>query len=242
MVSPNKIEVKPSAEKEVVPQKPDEINTVKPTEENKITTPAEKPVVPQKQKDETSVHPIIDNNAKPSIEVITPVQPVSKNVVGPVIQIISIKDSVEARGTQARISKAIGRAVTIVNENGINKLLISGLTGKDESDVLIDKLAQAGFPEAQLSPENYYTNDNSFDDKYYTAVIQVGAFIGQENASDAEQALHKITDLPTEVIFEGGYYKVRISGFPSRVHAIAFLPKLYSKGFSEAYVVRVKRQ
>jgi len=188
------------------------------------------------------VQPIIGNKVEPSKVVITHGTATSTESTVPVIQILTIKDSIEALDTRERISKAIGRTVTIVTENGTNKLLISALSGKEESDILIDKLAQAGFPEAYLNPENYYTDDNQFDDKKYSAVIQVGAFIGQENADDAKRKLRKTTDLPIDVVFEGEYYKVRISGFPGRVEAIAFLPKLISKGFAEAYVVRVKRK
>ncbi len=234
--------VTPSVVKPVVPQKAKDEVQVKPVEISRVTPPVEKPVVLKRQEEDTTVKPIVDTKIETAKEVIIPSPAASNEVQGPVIQIMAIKDSTEARDTQERISRAIGRSVTIVNENGINNLLITGLTGKEESDVLIDKLAQAGFPEVSLNPENYYTNDNSFDDNKYSAVIQVGAFIGQENANDAEKKLRKITDLPITVVFEGDYYKVRISGFSGRVEAIAFLPKLISKGFSEAYVVRVKRQ
>jgi len=232
----------PSAEKPVVPQKATTDVIVKPVEVNKETPSAEKPIVLKRQEEVFVAQPIIVNKVEPAKALITPGAAASNKAQGPVIQIMAIKDSIEAQDTRDRISKAIGRTVVIVTENGTNKLLISALSGKEESDILIDKLAQAGFPEAYLNPENYYTNDNSFDDKKYSAVIQVGAFIGQENADDAKRKLRKTTDLPIDVIFEGEYYKVRISGFPGRVEAIAFLPKLISKGFAEAYVVRVKRK
>lgn len=232
----------PAIEKPEVPQKANDEVQVKPDEISKETPPVEKPVVLKRQEEKPTVKPIIETKTESVKEVTTPGKVASSEAQGPVIQVIAIKDSSEARDTQERISKAIGRSVTIVQENGINKLLITGLAGKEESDILIDKLAQAGFPEAYLNPENYYTNDISFDDNAYSAVIQVGAFIGQENANDAERKLRKITDLPIAVIYEGDYYKVRISGFPGRVQAIAFLPKLISKGFTEAYVVRVKRK
>ncbi len=236
------IKVIPSAEKPVVPQKTTANVAVKPVEVKKETAPAEKPVILKRQEEVIVAQPIVSNKVEPAKVVVPPGTASLSEANGPVIQIMAIKDSVEAQDTRARISKAIGRTVTIVTENGTNKLLISALSGKEESDILIDKLAQAGFPEAYLNPENYYTNDNSFDDKKYSAVIQVGAFIGQENADDAKRKLRKTTDLPIEVVFEGEYYKVRISGFPGRVEAIAFLPKIISKGFAEAYVVRVKRK
>jgi len=236
------VKVTPSAEKAVVPQKATTDAIVKPVEVNKETTPLEKPVILKRQEEVFVAQPIIQNKVEPAKVVNTPATAVSNKAHGPVIQIMAIKDSIEAQDTRDRISKAIGRTVVIVTENGTNKLLISALSGKEESDILIDKLAQAGFPEAYLNPENYYTEDNQFDDKKYSAVIQVGAFIGQENADDAKRKLRKTTDLPIDVIFEGEYYKVRISGFPGRVEAIEFLPKLISKGFAEAYVVRVKRK
>jgi hypothetical protein len=77
--------------------------------------------------------------------------------------------------------------------------------------------------------------------KPYTMVIQVGAFIWLNNAIRAEKKLLKNTDHPINVIFEDGYYKVQISEFKGLIQALGFLPKLFNLGFSEAYVVRVKR-
>ena len=174
-------------------------------------------------------------------EVITPKPIISDSTHIPVIQIYALKDSSEAILTQKRISKAIGRTVAIESEGGFYKLRITGLSGKEEADILIDKLAQAGYPDAYIqNPDNFIINDNLIDEKNYSAAIQVGAFVSQENAQDVEQKLHKITDLPIFVIYENGYYKVRITGFSGRIEAIAFLPKLFKKGFSEAYVVRLK--
>ena len=160
-----------------------------------------------------------------------------------VLQIIAFTDESEALAAQEKLSKAIGLPVVIDFEDGLYKLRINGISGKEEADILISKLEQAGYSGAYLrNPGEIDSRDNSFDEKQYSAVIQVGAFIGHENALDVEQKLHRITDLPINVIFEGGYYKVHISGFPGRVQALAFLPKLLNKGYSEAFVVRVIRQ
>jgi hypothetical protein len=78
--------------------------------------------------------------------------------------------------------------------------------------------------------------------KTYSSVIQVGAFINQENAIKSEKKLIRIfPDQPVKVNLEDGFYKVQISGFRGRNQALGFLPKLYNLGFPEAYVVRVKR-
>lgn len=127
-------------------------------------------------------------------------------------------------------------------ENGRYKVWISGLSGIKEYDSLIAKLAKTNFHKDYLrNRDNTNSHDKMIFNNTYSAVIQVGAFVEHYNAIRAEKRLIKIIDHPITVIFEDGFYKVRINGFTGRNQALAFLPKLFDLGFPETYVVRVKQ-
>ena len=70
--------------------------------------------------------------------------------------------------------------------------------------------------------------------------IQVGAFSKQQNAIMVEQKLIKDTTHPSTIIFENGFYKLRISGFIDRKEANNYIPKLRAQGFPQAYIVPTK--
>jgi hypothetical protein len=228
-------------------------------QQQKVETPAViKPIVNQQQKVETPavIRPIVNQQQKveipsvsiPNVKIEKPKEPAVpvttrlNNKPSSILQVIAFTDKDEAIAAQQRISKAIGRPIDIDYEDGFNKLRVPNITSKEEADVLLDKLAQAGYPNAFVrNKDEIDTRDEVFDEDKYSAVIQVGAFVKEENAQDAEKKLAKSTDNPIAIIFEGGFYKVRISGFANRIVALDFVPKLISKGFKEAYVVRVKK-
>jgi len=112
--------VKPSLEKLVIPQKQNDEITAKQNEVIKVTPSADKPVVTEKQKEIVPIQSTIDNNAevKQSNENSISDQTKKTEDNGPVIQILAIKDSTEASNAKERISRAIGRSVTIQSENG----------------------------------------------------------------------------------------------------------------------------
>ncbi len=74
--------------------------------------------------------------------------------------------------------------------------------------------------------------------KRFGSVIQVGAFVMEQNAIKVKEDLIKKTDLPVDIFFEDGLHKVQISGFQGRKKAFEYLPKLAKRGYREAFVVR----
>ena len=67
--------------------------------------------------------------------------------------------------------------------------------------------------------------------------IQVGAFIIKANALTAQKRLKAVTGRTCVIVFEEGYYKVRVTGFSGRIEAASYVPKLVSNGFPEAFVI-----
>lgn len=216
------------------------VSTVARVDTSKVNSVVKLPVV-------KDVKPVVVTDTISKL--VTVIKPSDKPVLGvdhliegpSFVQIATFIDRSDALSAQKKINKLMDRLIVVDYENGINKLRIPNVTRMSESDSLISLMSQNGYPDAFLHKmgDKLPLEEVEFDEDKYSAVIQVGAFVKQENAFDAEKTLRHIADNPISVLFEGGFYKVRLSGFPSRVDAIAFLPKLFSKGFSEAYVVRV---
>jgi cell division protein FtsN len=77
---------------------------------------------------------------------------------------------------------------------------------------------------------------------YEGDVLQIGAFKTKANAFEALKKLEKITGKPANMVYEEGYYKVRIPGFANRSFAKQFSPKLNKLGFSYTYIPVLKAQ
>ncbi|MCX6229270.1 MAG: hypothetical protein NTV75_08890 [Bacteroidia bacterium] len=67
--------------------------------------------------------------------------------------------------------------------------------------------------------------------------IQVAAFLKQEHAVVFQQLLKKQYGYTPMVVFEGGYYKVRLMELTDPKRALLSLQKLFKEGFKEAFVV-----
>lgn len=67
--------------------------------------------------------------------------------------------------------------------------------------------------------------------------VQVGAFISKANAVAAQRRLNEVTGRQCVILFEQGFYKVRVPGFRDRLEAASYVPKLVSNGFPEAFVI-----
>ena len=154
-------------------------------------------------------------------------------------EFLNEKDAVNA---QNEWMKRTGKPVTIIYDNALYKVRMSGPSANKKSDSIYSNPVQT------LNTEDYpgkhrvtEDRDNPVSNKQYSAVIQVGAFVDQKNAIKAKNKLSAVTDLPLTLLFIDGFYKLRISGFKGRVQAFEFLPKLHALGFAEAYVARVKQ-
>ncbi|MCX6270609.1 MAG: SPOR domain-containing protein [Bacteroidetes bacterium] len=73
-----------------------------------------------------------------------------------------------------------------------------------------------------------------------TFAIQIGAFGRKNNAREAQKKLQQVVKQPVVIIEEGNIFKVRITGYPSRVTAQAVLPVLEKAGFIKVFIIEVK--
>ena len=68
-------------------------------------------------------------------------------------------------------------------------------------------------------------------------IIQVGAFLNYTNAKSTLMKLKSVIDHKCLIIFEDGFYKVRVTGFSSRIEAASYVSKLVEGGFDDVFVV-----
>ena len=152
---------------------------------------------------------------------------------------IKEEDAVKAREESM---KRTGKSAIIIYNNNLYKVRIPETPAKENA---VPPKAQPGSPaNSPFKPEKQADkklSGNSVANTSYVTGIQVGAFTEQNNAIKAQKKLQKMTEFPVFIIFENGFYMVRIVGFTGRIQALGLLPKLHKNGFKEAYVALVKQ-
>jgi cell division protein FtsN len=140
------------------------------------------------------------------------------------------------------MTKHTKKQVSITYENGLYKVRVQGSSGEENNNLPISKWEQpkSNSPVSQ-NPKNADSRQKVNNNKQYISAIQVGAFVKQYNAIGVEKKLEPKIDYQINLMFENGFYKVRISGFQSRKQAVAFLPKLFEMDFTKAYIVNIQQ-
>jgi hypothetical protein len=126
---------------------------------------------------------------------------------------------------QQELSDTFRRPVMIISEGGICKLRIIGFCGRKEAELFLSKLTGMGFPGSYLLRIRGYS-------------IQVGAFHVRAYALAIQSRLAASFSRPIFMVFEDGYYKVRITGFARYSEAKKFIPELNDHGFPETYLLK----
>jgi cell division protein FtsN len=124
-----------------------------------------------------------------------------------------------------RLEKATGRKCVIVTEDGLYKVRLSGFKDRIEAENYLPKVKALGLPEAFVV--GYHEG----------IVIQVDAFVFEQNAKKVQQSLMKVTGRKVKIVHEDGFYKVRLDGFSGRKEAEAYLPGLIQRGYREAFII-----
>ena len=89
-------------------------------------------------------------------------------------------------------------------------------------------------PPEQIPPTLPDTNVNRV--RGYS--IQIGAFHVKAYALTAQRRLSESFARPVLIVFEDGYYKVRITGFMHYNEAKKFIPQLINSGFPDTYLLK----
>jgi hypothetical protein len=215
----------------VNPKKPDTTSS-----SSKITKPESlpvKPVIPvlkMKPTDTTAKQKIkqLPEPTRPA-PVVSPQQLAEKLIIADscdfALQTRAGYTLAAALTAQKSIADTFGRPVMIISEGGICKVRFSGLCGRKEAEVFQLKLAGMGFSDTYILQIRGYS-------------IQVGAFRVRAYALEAQARLVDSFSRPILIVFEDGYYKVRITGFIRFTDAKKFLPVLNDHGFPDTYLMK----
>ncbi|HKK41080.1 MAG TPA: SPOR domain-containing protein [Bacteroidales bacterium] len=178
------------------------------------------------------------------------------------IQLGAFKVKGNAERLRASLVKVLGREIDIVIENGFYKVRINDIKDRDEVDRLIDILHNNGINELwviSLKAKKKQWILKETKDTVTTITerkvagfrpevsLQLGAFKFESNALAVQDQLAAGLNRKIEIVREGGYYKVRISGVPITDKSVLeemerLQPEIGKLGLKDVWVVPVKPQ
>lgn len=170
---------------------------------------------------------------------------------GGVLQIGAFTFKANALIAIKKLKEITGKPAILVYEEGYYKVWISGFANRTIASQFALQYPKLGLHSVYIpviKPANYPGKQDpirkiviSAADRQHTSAIQAGVFIDQKNAIKAKRKILKITEHPVVIVYERGFYHVRIIGFMGRVQALEVQPAVRAIGFTDAYVTRVKQ-
>ncbi|MFN8241692.1 MAG: SPOR domain-containing protein [Bacteroidales bacterium] len=157
-----------------------------------------------------------------------------EQLFGNKVEIVVADDFFKVRIKEIRTREEVDQKIEVLRKNGFNEIWIVRLKAKQQQRVLIEK------------QDTVFTIFDVRDSITGQPVpkplmsVQVGAFRNKEYAQTLTKKLSAMVKNPVEVIFEGGYYKVRVTGFNTRADIERVLPSLGIMGFKDLWVPPVK--
>jgi hypothetical protein len=149
------------------------------------------------------------------------------------IQMGAFKKKANADGYRKKIENILGRKLEIVNEDGYYKVRISGIKERKEVDAEISILHQNGVNEVWVlslkgNHQQWILNEKrdtitkiteSLTENQAAIAnaemsIEIGSFILRSNALMLKNRVSTGLDKKVIIVYEHGYYKVRIVGMP----------------------------
>jgi hypothetical protein len=109
-------------------------------------------------------------------------------------------------------------------------------SGKPEIPTVAPK--KPGMPGNNLQ-DSVKKNESHATWEYF---IQVGSFRNESYANAVRKSLSDALDHSVVVVLEDGFYKVRVTSFAEIQEARKFLPKISAEGFTQAYIIKGKKQ
>ncbi len=179
------------------------------------------------------------------------------------IQVGAFKKRTYAEGFRRMLEKELGKKVQITIEGDYYRVRVLDLQTRKEVDENVTKLNKLGFKELWIirllakeqqkilvtREDTIVTVKEAVAEKPAPVfvpdmVIQVGAFLNESNANAVREKLSILIDKPVIILPEGGYYKVRITGFENLEEMEKMIPALGLMGFRDIWIppVRVRKE
>jgi cell division protein FtsN len=156
-----------------------------------------------------------------------------KKLLGEGVEIVTEGDFFKVRITGLKDSAAVDEHLLILRLNGISEVWMIHQKAKKQQWVSTEKQDSiAQIKETIIEKPIPILSRN--------LTIQAGAFNIESYALALRDRLKGITDKTIEIVAENGYYKVRITGFTSRIEMEKLLPLLGVIGLSDIWILPAK--
>jgi cell division protein FtsN len=154
-----------------------------------------------------------------------------ENLLGRKVDIIIEGDFFKVRINGLKDRKEVNDLIAILHKNGVNELWVIMLKAKQQQWVLTEKQdTVTSITETLIS---------AFSPEM---AIDVGSFRQETVALTLKNRLSAILGKKITIVFEDGYYKVRISGFTSLEDLEKIIPSLGLIGLRDIWMAPVKKQ
>jgi cell division protein FtsN len=159
-----------------------------------------------------------------------------------------------AEAYKNKLSEQLGKKVEIVVEGELFKVRVVDLKERADVESLIEVLKKNGISELWIITlkarkqewrlvqkiDTVTTVKETTDDGSKVIpsdlVIQTGAFRNEKYAAAMQEKLAALSGKPIVVLFEDGYYKVRVSGFRDKQELVKMLPSFAAMGYKDVWV------
>lgn len=151
------------------------------------------------------------------------------------VDIVVADNFYKVRINDIKTRAEVDEKIEILRKNGITELWVITLKAKQQQRVLVEKSDSVAYIRDIV--------DTTVVQPVVPALmsIQVGAFRNENYATALQRRLSTMVNMPVEILYEDGYYKVRITGFTNRLDLERLLPTLGMMGLRDLWVPPVKQ-
>jgi cell division protein FtsN len=157
-----------------------------------------------------------------------------EQIFGKTVDIVVADDFYKVRINDIKTRVEVDEKIEVLRRNGITELWVITMKAKQQQRILRERA------------DSVATIVDIVDTTALKAVIpplmsiQVGAFRNNGYAVALQKKLSLMQDNPVKIIFEDGYYKVRITGFTNRIDIERLLPSLGKMGLRDLWIPPVR--
>lgn len=172
------------------------------------------------------------------------------------IQIGAFRRKSNAEALKKRLSAVLDKKVEIITEDGFYKVRVTGFESKEDLNSYIPVLKKYGVTEMWIVNTTVKKQDvviKTVQDTIATVVsvtetelipgvrkelgIQLGAFKEKRWATQLRNKTKGLTDKDVEMIYEDGFYKVRIKGLTDLKEMESLMPMLFENGYKDVWIL-----
>jgi len=156
-----------------------------------------------------------------------------EQIFGQKVDIVVADNFYKVRINDIKTRAEVDQKIEVLRKNGITELWVISLKAKQQQRVLVEK-------SDSVAVIRDITDTTAIQRIPALMSIQVGAFRSNNYAIALRNKLSAMVSNPVDILYEDGYYKVRITGFTNRIDIERLLPSLGMMGLRDLWVPPVK--